>query len=204
MKKEARQEIRRALLGRTEPAEDGRLVVLEKGQVSNLVYGISDGAGAVRILGVRKKAKRLTVSCPEAKAREIAYKLMSEIGRVLYLSELPKAPACLIRYVVTRPSVLIFDYEDGVPVLSAWSGRGLTGWISNRRALNAFIQRMPGKLMSVSEQEPPKDRDQEREKAEKQAKKEAKKARKAAKKQRKQKKKGSGAAGAEASTEENA
>ena len=104
--------------------------------------------------------------------------------------------------MVTRPSVLIFDYEDGVPVLSAWSGRGLTGWISNRRALSAFIQRMPGKLMSVSEQEPPKDRDLEREKAEKQAKKEAKKARKAAKKQKK--KKNSGAAGAEASTEENA
>ena len=202
MKKEARQEIRRALLGRTEPAEDGRLVVLEKGQVSNLVYGVSDGAGAVRILGVRKKAKRLTVSCPEARAREIAYKLMGEIGRVLYLNELPKAPACLIRYVITRPAVLIFDYEDGVPILSAWSGRGLTGWISNRRALSAFIRRMPGKLMSVSEQEVPKDKDVEREKAEKQAKKEAKKARKAAKKQKE--KKNSGAAGAESSTEEKA
>lgn len=202
MKKEAKQEIRRALLGRTIPAEDGRLVVLEKGQVSTLANGIADGAGAVRILGVRRKAKRLTVTCPENKARETAYKLMGDIGRVVYLNELPNAPACLIRYVITRPAMLIFDFEDGVPVLSAWSGRGLTGWISNRRALSAFTRRMPGKLMRVSEQELPDDKDEQREKAEKKARKEAKKARKAAKKEKKAKRSAKARADHASTTEE--
>lgn len=184
MKKEARQEVRRVLLGRTELAEDGRLVALEKGQLS-FPYGIADGAGAVRILGIRKKSKLLTVSCSENKAKEIAFKIMGDIGRRLYLNESPQAVPCLIRYVLTRPTVLIFDYQDGAPILTAWSGRGLTGWLSNRRALNAFIRRMPGKYMSVSDKAAPADKDEQQEKKEKRNAKAAKQARKAERRARK-------------------
>lgn len=192
MKKEARQEVRRVLLGRTELAEDGRLVALEKGRIG-FPYGIADGAGAVRILGIRKKARQLTVSCSETKAKEIAFKIMGDVGRRLFLNESPQAVPCLIRYVLTRPAVLIFDYQDGVPILTAWSGRGLTGWLSNRRALNAFIRRMPGKYMSVSDKEPPADKDEQQEKKEKREKKAAKQARKAQRKARKQNQKRGGA-----------
>lgn len=174
MNREAKQEIRRVLLGRTQLAEDGRLVALEKGQVS-FSNGIADGAGAVRFLGVCKKAVRLEVSFPEGKAREAAYKLMREIGRVLYLNESPRAAACLIRYVLTRPAVLVFDYEDGVPVLTAFSGRGFTGWISNLRAVRSFLKRMP-KQMKRSGKEAPMDEDERSREEKKKQKKEHKRA----------------------------
>ena len=194
MKKAARQEIRRVLLGRTELATDGRLVALEKGQIG-FIYGIADGAASVRLLGIRRKSLRLNVSCPETKAKEIAFQLMRDIGRLLYLNESPQAVPCLIRYVLTRPAVLVFDYQDGVPLLTAWSGRGLTGWLSNRRALKAFTRRMPGKYMSVSDKEAPVDKEEEREAKEEQEKKAAKKARKAARKARKHKNKPTSATG---------
>lgn len=162
MNREARQEIRRALLGRTQLTQDGRLSVLEKGQFA-LSNGVADGAGVVRFLGVSRKSKRLKVNCPETKARQLAAGVMSGIGRGLYLSQQPDAPACVIRYVLTRPAVLVFCYQDGIPVLSAFSGRSLTGWLSNRRALRRFIKNMPQQF-SVSEKPVPVDRDEEQEK----------------------------------------
>ena len=157
MNREAKQEIRRALLGRTEPAKDGSLVVLEKGQ-ARIPIGIADGASAVRFLGIFRKSRRLKASCSEEKAKKIAFTLMQDVGRVLRLSQQPGVPACLIRYLITRPVVLIFDYQDGIPVLTAWTGRGMTGWISLRRALRSFIKRMP-KELTPSDQPVPKDED---------------------------------------------
>ena len=155
MNRQAKQELRRVLMGRTLIAEDGRLVAMEKGQ-HRLPMGVTDGAGAACFFGIGRKARRLKAGCSETKARSIAFAVMQDIGRAIYLPQQPQAIACLIRYVLTRPVVLIFDYEDGVPVLSAWAGRGLTGWISRRRALSAFIKRMP-KQLTLSEEPLPKE-----------------------------------------------
>ena len=174
MNREAKQEIRRILLGRTQITQDGRLVALEKGQFG-MLNGVADGAGAVRFLGIRKKSVRLDVSFPERKAQLVSLKLMRELGRVLYLEQSPEAVSCLIRYVLTRPAVLVFDYEDGVPILTAFSGRGLTGWISNRRAIKSFLKRMP-KQMSVSSRETPLDEDERKKEEKKRNRKEQKKA----------------------------
>ena len=81
---------------------------------------------------------------------------MRQIGRGLSLREQPEAAACLIRYVLTRPAVLTFRYTDGIPVLTAWTGRGLLGWISLRRALAAFARHAP-KTLKVSDRELPKE-----------------------------------------------
>ena len=162
MTREAKQEIRRVLMGRTVPAEDGRLVALEKGQ-HRLPIGITDGAGAACFFGICKKARRLKAACPEQKAKLLAAKIMQDVGRELYLPQQPEAAACLIRYLLTRPAVLVFDYRDGVPMLTAWTGRGLTGWISLRRALKAFLKRLP-KQLSVSDEPLPKDEDEKKEK----------------------------------------
>ena len=115
---EAKREIRQALLGRTQPCPDGRLEVLKKGE-TRMPLGITDGAGAVRFLGICKKARRLKAACPEQKARLLAAQIMQDVGRELSLSEQPEAAACLIRYVLTRPAVLVFDDQDGVPVVTA-------------------------------------------------------------------------------------
>lgn len=165
MNRKARQEIRRVLMGRTDLAEDGRLVAIEKGRL-RIPFGIADGAGAACFFGISKKARRLDVSCSMQKARSSAVSVMQDIGRELYLPEQPEAAACLIRYVLTRPAVLIFDYQNNVPMLTAWTGRGLTGWISLRRALKAFLKRMP-KQFTLSDKPLPKDSDAEQKKLKK-------------------------------------
>ena len=175
MNREAKREIRRVLMGRTLIAEDGRLVAMEKGQI-RMPIGVMDGAGATCFFGICKKARRLKVSCGTEQARRIAFGVMQDVGRLLYLPQQPQAVACLIRYFLTRPTVLIFDYQDDVPVLSAWSGRGLTGWLSNRRALNAFCKHMP-KQFALSEKAVPKDEDEHEKEAKKKEKQEKKAAR---------------------------
>lgn len=52
------------------------------------------------------------------------------------------------------PALLTFRYMKGVPVLTAWAGRGLTGWISRRRALRAFSARLPESI-KISEKQAP-------------------------------------------------
>ena len=98
MNREAKQEIRRVLMGRTLIAEDGRLIAMEKGQL-RMPMGISDGAGAACFFGIRKKARRLKASCPEQKARNIAASLMQDVGRALYLPQQPEAIACANDYM---------------------------------------------------------------------------------------------------------
>lgn len=181
MTREAKQEIRRVLMGRTMPTEDGRLTAMEKGQ-GRIPIGIADGAGAACFLGICKKARRLKVSCAAPKARELALKVMRDVGRELVLPEQPQAAACLIRYLLTRPAILVFAYQDDIPVLTAWTGRGLTGWISLRRALHAFLKRLP-KQFTLSEEPVPLDAEEARKKERKEIEKEA---RESLKKKRKQ------------------
>lgn len=187
MKREAKQEIRRVLMGRTLLAEDGRLVAMEKGRLK-MPLGVADGAGAACFFGIRRRTVRLDVSCAKPRARELAFQRMREVGRGLYLPEQPEAIACLIRYVLTRPAVLVFDYQDEVPLLTAWAGRGLTGWISNRRAIRAFVKQLP-KGMTLSDKPIPEDNEKAERKKAKQEKKQAKREKKAAEKQKKQEKK---------------
>ena len=169
MKREAKQELRRVLMGRTLIAEDGRLIAMEKG-ATRLPIGIGDGAVGACFFGICRKVRRLKVSCSEEWARRLAFDVMKDIGRGLYLPEQPEAVACLFRYVLTRPAVLVFDFVEGVPVLTAWAGRGLTAWLSLRRALNAFIKRMP-KQMKLSEEKAPEDDVPKKEKKKKEKKK---------------------------------
>lgn len=187
MNREAKQELRRVLMGRTLIAEDGRLVAMEKGQL-RMPMGVSDGAGAAGLLGICKRVHRLKVSCSEPQARKIAAELMAKIGRGLYLPSQPDSVACLIRYYLTRPTVLVFDYQDGIPLLTAWTGRGITAWLSLRRALRDFEKLMP-KQMTLSTEPLPQEQEKEEKKAaavkkkqEKQQKKEQRKLRRSQRK----------------------
>lgn len=152
---EQKKEIRNVLLGRTQPTEDGRIAALRPGEIGTL-QGVGDGAGAVRFLGIGRKAKLLSSKVPELRSKEIAYEIMKDIGRRVYLWQQPETPACLIRYILTRPVLLTFDYLEGKPVLTAWAGRGITGWISRRRAISAFLKRMP-KQMTTAQGDAPVD-----------------------------------------------
>ncbi|MBQ9719542.1 MAG: hypothetical protein IJV64_02485, partial [Oscillospiraceae bacterium] len=77
----------------------------------------------------------------------------------------------------------VFTWEDGTPTLTAWTGRGLTGWISLRRAIKAFEKGLPDTITaneikaSAEEKKARKEQkeEKERQKAEKRAEKKAKK-----------------------------
>ena len=155
-----KKEIRSVLMGRVYVEENGKLTSISAGQF-HLPVGVADGATAVRFLGVARRARRCDSTLSVKKTLAAAETTMREIGRGLTLREQPDAVACLIRYVLTRPVVLTFRYLDGVPVLTAWAGRGLTGWISLRRALSAFARHAP-EALKLSGRELPKEKEKPR------------------------------------------
>ena len=142
MKDAKTEEIRRVLLGRVAPGPDGWLIPIPKGEFV-LPVGIADGAGAVRFLGMTRRVRRYGTKRGRTWVLATAGKAMEDLGRGVSLQEQPEAAACLIRYVLTRPAVLVFGYEDGAPTLTAWTGRGLTGRLSLRRAIRAFERGLP-------------------------------------------------------------
>lgn len=194
MKDAKKAEIKRVLLGRAILAEDGRLIAIPAGTFMKTPIGIGDGAGAVGIFGMSRRIRRYETKDGRARITEAAKKSMQNIGRGLILNEQPEAAACLIRYVLTRPAVLVFTWEDGTPTLTAWTGRGLTGWISLRRAIKAFEKGLPDTMagneikVSAEEKKARKEQKEEkkRQKAEKKAQKEAKKKAKNGKKPQKE------------------
>ncbi len=187
MKDLKRAEIKRVLMGRVVLGEDGRLIALPAGTILRTPIGIGDGADAVLLLGVSRRIRRYGTKDSKARLMEAAKKSMQNVGRGLALNEQPEAIACLIRYVLTRPAVLVFTWEDGTPTLTAWTGRGLTGWISLRRAIRAFESGLPDTVAATELK--PSEEDKQSRKAAKEEKKRQKAEKKAEKKTRKETKK---------------
>ena len=153
-RKQELREIREILLGRTELEEDGMLSAVPSGQV-HLFQGVSDGAWGVRIFGVAHRKLSLKTDLSRENATAAVRKIMQDLGRGLLLRETPEAAACLIRYVLTKPAVLVFRNTDTGPVVSAWAGRGLMGTISRRRALAAFARHLPEEITPRQQEERP-------------------------------------------------
>ena len=147
------KEIRTILMGRTIPGESGRLTAVRKGEF-HFSTGLGDGAAAVRILGVCRKSTVFDTELSPEEATKIAWVRMMDLGRCLELRCQAETAACFIRYILTRPAVLTFRYIDGVPTLTAWAGRGMTGWISVRRALAAFEKDLTPELTPTDEKAP--------------------------------------------------
>ncbi len=87
---------------------------------------------------------------------EEAEACMQSIGRGVRLRQQPDAAACLIRYVLTMPTLLTFRWVEGRGLLTAWAGRGLTGRISRWRAIRAFEGPM-AETLRLSLEEPPEE-----------------------------------------------
>lgn len=132
-----KREIRDLLLGKTVLDEEGRLTTPGAGTL-RLPQGIPPGAGAVRFFGVGGKSRRYVTALEEKEILAEVRGGMARLGRAVRLREQPRAAACLIRYVLTLPVLLIFHPSEDGWMLTAWSGRGLTACFSRRRALHAF------------------------------------------------------------------
>lgn len=140
--KKEKREIRSILLGKTLVSEDGRLTAKDPGTLL-MPQGVVDGAGAVRFFGIRGTESAFETGLEEAAVLEAAEQGMRNIGRAVSLREQPEAAACLIRYALTGPAVLVFRCAEGQPLLTVWTARGLMGSITRRRAVGAFERTMP-------------------------------------------------------------
>lgn len=137
------REIRRVLMGLTRTEEDGRLCAAEPGFHPEFL-GFREGGDVVRIFGMMSRTIRYETKAGAAKTLNAARESMSRIGLAVSLREQPETAACLCRFLLTRPALLVFALEeDGSPVLTAWTGRGLTGPLSLWRAARAFDEELP-------------------------------------------------------------
>ncbi len=153
---ETELEIREALMGNTIPMEKGHLRTMGPDDY-RLPIGVADGANAVRFLGVRQNSKVLLTELKPAELDRAVRKSMHKVGRSLLLLGQPDIPACLIRYVLTRPAIITVRYIDDVPVVTSWAARGATGWISNLRALASFKKQLPDSISFADDAEAPKE-----------------------------------------------
>ncbi len=153
---ETELEVREALMGRTIPMEKGRLRTMGADDY-RIPIGVGDGADAVRFLGLTQHSKVLSTELSEAELYRTVKKSMHKVGRSLLLIGQPETPACLIRYVLTRPAVVTVRYIDDIPVVTSWAGRGLTGWISNLRAMASFRKQLPDTVTFAEDAAVPKD-----------------------------------------------
>ena len=143
------KEIKRALMGKTFPLDDGRLAVMAEGDY-RIPLGVNDGAGSVLLLGIGRRAVYLKAEGEPEDAGRAAREAMFSVGRALLLSEQPDTVACIRKYRLTRPVVLTFLYVEEVPILTAWTGRGVCSFISRRLAIRAFLMHCPEGLSIAS------------------------------------------------------
>ena len=170
-----KKEIRNLLLGKAVVDEEGRLVTPEAGTF-RVPNGIADGAGAVRFLGVSGKTQCYESDLGEEELMARAVECMRSIGRGVHLRQHPDAAACLIRYVLTRPVLLVFRLAEGRGVLTAWTGRGIMSWASRMRSIRAF-ERTMGDAIRFSAAPPPEEEPEEKKRRRKRKKKPPEKAR---------------------------
>jgi len=152
---DARREVRNVLLGYTYLTEDGKIAVRQKGQMY-LSYGVADGAGAVRFLGMAEKSVAYSSRSTPKNVMKEAARSMRDIGRGVELAEQPDAVACIIRFVLTKPALMSFRYVGDVPVLTVWAPRTPMGFLSLFRAVRAFEKELPD-FISRSETSAPED-----------------------------------------------
>ena len=154
------KEIRNLLLGKAVVDEEGRMVTPAAGTF-RVPNGIVDGAGAVRFLGISGKTQCYETDLSEEEIMARAREFMRNTGRGVYLRYHPDAAACLIRYVITRPALLVFRWIEGQGVLTAWTGRGFMSWTSRLRAIRAF-ERTMGDVIRYSTVPPPEEEPEEK------------------------------------------
>ena len=135
--KNEKREIRSLIMGKTLLTDEGMLQAKDPGMIL-VSQGVVDGAGAVCFLGIKEIRFLYETDLEERALLENARKAMRKMGRAVSLREQPEVPACLIRYVLTGPAVLIFRDRQGKLELTAWSARGLMGFLARRRAVSAF------------------------------------------------------------------
>ena len=149
---ELKKEIREALLGSLVPGDERLRVSVNRW--AKYRSGMQDGYDKVRFWGVMNR-KRWYLSRKSAKQiRELAVRGMQRMGRMIELESEPDLEAVYCTYLLNNPTILTFQRNhDGTIELTAYSGRGLNGWVSCFRTLNRFQKEVPEVLQRMSEED---------------------------------------------------
>lgn len=141
------REIREVLLGNLVQGEDKRLAVRE--ELFSTPWGIEDGAAETLLFGIMCRTFHYeTTLRNHAQAIFRVGKAMQDIGRGLDLITAPDMAACMVKSLLFRPVVLVFEEmnsEEGKPelLLHAYCGRAVTSPITITRAVSRFEKSLP-------------------------------------------------------------
>ena len=144
-----KKEIQKLLLGRAVQDTDGKLVTPEPGTIF-FTQGVQNGAGAVRLLGISGRKRRYAAEGSPEEILAEAVEKMLDLGRAVRLREQPGTAACLLRYLLTRPVLLVFRAGGDGCELTAWTGRGLLARAFQYRAIHAFERLLGDRLQPGS------------------------------------------------------
>ena len=143
------REVKKILLGKYAPMEDGRICASGNGWITP--QGINDGARATIFFGV--KQKRFVYKTKLKTSKQALFKAaaaMREIGRAWYRETAPEACASYVRSVLFRPVVLRFNPCEGkenVLELYAYCGRSPLAFLSIRRVVSRFDKALPDEIV---------------------------------------------------------
>ena len=141
------REIREVLLGNLVQGEDLRLSVREDRFVTP--WGIEDGATETLLFGIMCRTYYYETTLKNnAQALFRVGKAMQDVGRGLNLVTAPNMAACMVKSLLFRPVVLVFEEmedEDGKPalMLHAYCSRTLTSLIPIARAVSRLEKYLP-------------------------------------------------------------
>ena len=188
-----KKEIKQALLGDM-ISVDGRLVTSGK-WTTKYRFGFRDGFDRVLFLGVMSRKRWYRSKKSEKQLKAVAIKAMQDMGRMMYLQSDLSLEAVYCTYLMNQPSILTFSQGTNGIEVTAFSGRGISGWIAILRTLNRFQKGMSQNMERLSEEDEMrrknavKQKDTEEKKREKQDKLDQKQEKKKQKKDKKQAKK---------------
>ena len=150
---EIKKEIKEALLGDLVTTEDGRLAVSFT-RIAKYRNGLGDGYDKVMLFGVMCRRRWYLSRKGGKQLRDLVVKGMQDMGRMMRLSSNPNMEAVYCTYLLNNPAILTFSHgKDGVIEITAYSGRGLSGWLACFRTLNKFQKKVPEILQRMSEED---------------------------------------------------
>ena len=147
--KDRLKEVKKALLGNLSLGEDENLKPGPDFYISR--WGSPDGEFGTRLFGISVKRRDYLMTIDkETSVLYQAREVMKQIGRGITFLTVEKGCACIIKHVIFRPVVLIFEIiDDDEAVLLAYCGRDVLTYSSIRRAIKLFEQGLPRGLEAV-------------------------------------------------------
>ena len=144
---EVTQEIRQALLGNL-VTQDKRLVVTDS-WIIKYRYGLVDGFDHVLVFGVMRKMRWYQMPGSREQIREQLKKAMMDMGRLLDLQTRTDAENVYCSFLLNCPVVLTCSVREKEIEVSAYAGRGISGFLATLRAFHKFERLMPETFMRL-------------------------------------------------------